>query len=206
MPQELAVTETSSTPADLQRRARYHQRLTAELWRRWRNAYLLLLRSAHSCPQATSPQLKVGDVVIVHDDNAPPMQWRLGRVTMLHPGVDGVARACTMPSRNPRCQSVNPPRKTLPSGPFVRRMSKSNRRSLISNLQTRASMRSWCSHSSNNRDNRNQRRHNCNSKTSSRRNPLPRDGYLNKIPGLTNMIWNRRPNSEHSRLPRTGRS
>lgn len=96
MPQELAVTETSSTPADLQRRACYHQRLTAELWRRWRNAYLLLLRSAHSCPQATSPQLKVGDVVIVHDDNAPPMQWKLGRVTMLHHGVDGVARACSV--------------------------------------------------------------------------------------------------------------
>ncbi|KAH9361097.1 hypothetical protein HPB48_002959 [Haemaphysalis longicornis] len=83
MPQELTLTETSSTAADLQRRACYHQRLAAELRQMWRKAHLQLLRSAHSHPPALLPQLKVGNIVIAIANNAPQMQWKLGRVTSL---------------------------------------------------------------------------------------------------------------------------
>ncbi|KAH7973614.1 hypothetical protein HPB49_003085 [Dermacentor silvarum] len=39
---------------------------------------------------------EVGDFVLVHDDDSPPLLWKLARVTEQLPGRDGVARACCL--------------------------------------------------------------------------------------------------------------
>lgn len=36
--------------------------------------------------------LSVGDLVIVHTANHPPMSWQLGRISEVHPGPDEVIR------------------------------------------------------------------------------------------------------------------
>lgn len=93
---EPGVTAETSTHAELQRRVQYRKRISTELWRRWKHAYLLQLRSAHCRPEQGSSPIHIGDVVIVNEDNTAPMFWKLGRVTSLHPGRDGVARACSV--------------------------------------------------------------------------------------------------------------
>ncbi|XP_076383131.1 uncharacterized protein LOC143260694 [Megalopta genalis] len=40
--------------------------------------------------------LKVGDMVLIKEDNLPPLKWALGRVVELHPGQDGICRVFTI--------------------------------------------------------------------------------------------------------------
>lgn len=41
---------------------------------------------------AKGPRLNVGTVVVMREDNIPPLKWRLGRVTKVTAGDDGVVR------------------------------------------------------------------------------------------------------------------
>ncbi|KAH6940793.1 hypothetical protein HPB50_006833 [Hyalomma asiaticum] len=40
--------------------------------------------------------IRMGDTVIVHEENTCPTFWKLGRVLSLHPGQDGFVRACSV--------------------------------------------------------------------------------------------------------------
>ena len=33
----------------------------------------------------------VGIMVVLKEDNLPPLRWKLGRITALHPGKDGIS-------------------------------------------------------------------------------------------------------------------
>lgn len=35
-------------------------------------------------------------MVILKEDNIPPLSWPLGRITEIHPGHDGIVRAATV--------------------------------------------------------------------------------------------------------------
>jgi len=41
--------------------------------------------------------ISVGDLVIVNNENLPPMTWRLGRVEETHPGSDGPLEQLLVP-------------------------------------------------------------------------------------------------------------
>ncbi|XP_025406837.1 uncharacterized protein LOC112680837 [Sipha flava] len=60
-------------------------------WRRWSSEYLTTLQ-ARSKWTSSVPTLRIDDMVIVVDNSSSPLQWRLGRVTALMPGADGVVR------------------------------------------------------------------------------------------------------------------
>jgi hypothetical protein len=40
--------------------------------------------------------IKVGDLVIIKDEQSPPLKWLLGRITKLYPGGDGVVRVAEL--------------------------------------------------------------------------------------------------------------
>ena len=61
-------------------------------WSRFRKEYIHLLQS-RSKWNAKAPNLKVGDVVLVKDENLPRSQWNLGRVTVVFPSDDGLVRS-----------------------------------------------------------------------------------------------------------------
>ena len=42
------------------------------------------------------PALKVGDIVLISEDNAPRGKWPMGRVDRLFPGRDGLIRTVTL--------------------------------------------------------------------------------------------------------------
>lgn len=54
------------------------------------------LKSAHKCEILTLTILKVGDVILIGEDNTPRQTWKMGRITELFPGRDGLIRSCTV--------------------------------------------------------------------------------------------------------------
>lgn len=71
------------------------QRQLQDFWRRWRTEYLsqLQTRTKNWKPPV---KIEVGKLVVIVDTNQPPMHWRLGRISELHPGEDGVVRVVTV--------------------------------------------------------------------------------------------------------------
>lgn len=60
-------------------------------WRRWSTEYLTSLQG-RSKWTTEAPNVKVNDMVVVIDNQSPPLAWRLGRILELLPGNDGVVR------------------------------------------------------------------------------------------------------------------
>ncbi|XP_063372656.1 uncharacterized protein LOC134660793 [Cydia amplana] len=74
----------------LQRYARI-EKIRQHFWNRWQREYISELQERTKWRTNTA-KLNLGDLVLLHEDHVPPLCWRLGRVTRLFPGADGVAR------------------------------------------------------------------------------------------------------------------
>jgi len=64
-------------------------------WKRWSREYLHTLQSRQKWFHQT-PNLDVGDIVIINSPSRPPLAWQLGRVIEVHPGPDHVIRVVTV--------------------------------------------------------------------------------------------------------------
>lgn len=61
------------------------------IWLRWKREYLYTLqeRCKWIKPQEN---LTVGDLVVIHEDNSPPLDWKMGRIVAISPGKDDITR------------------------------------------------------------------------------------------------------------------
>lgn len=86
------VTETAENRLD-----KYHaiQRMYQLFWKRWSHEYLSSLQDRSKWRQQ-GQNVQPGTMVLLMEDNVPPLQWRLGRVKDIHPGSDGVTRVVTV--------------------------------------------------------------------------------------------------------------
>lgn len=94
----LLTVPEAPTPELPTNRLRYWQRLRQmhqHFWQAWHEDYLATLQQ-RSKWQQTSENLCVNDIVVVRHENLPPTHWRLGRVTAVHPGSDGLVRTVTV--------------------------------------------------------------------------------------------------------------
>ncbi|KAI8116726.1 hypothetical protein CVS40_11274 [Lucilia cuprina] len=57
----------------------------------WKQEYLKSLHKRYKWKFST-PNLKIGDFVVVIDDLLPPCEWRLGRIEKIHSGCDNYVR------------------------------------------------------------------------------------------------------------------
>ena len=75
----------------------YAQQVRQHFWDRWHKEYLnhLTNRSKWKSP-AKQDTFKIGALVVLREDNNPPMFWKLGRIVELHPGQDQVTRVVTV--------------------------------------------------------------------------------------------------------------
>ena len=62
-----------------------------QFWKRWSTDYLneLIQKSRWSDPK---PNIEINTLVLIHEDNTPPMKWVLGRIIKVYPGKDGRVR------------------------------------------------------------------------------------------------------------------
>ncbi|XP_036335396.1 uncharacterized protein LOC118745832 [Rhagoletis pomonella] len=65
--------------------------LKQRLWDLWRRDYLHTLQ-VRSKWLEKQENIVPGQLVMIHDDNLPPQQWTLGRITNTSPGADGRVR------------------------------------------------------------------------------------------------------------------
>ncbi|XP_073956185.1 uncharacterized protein [Choristoneura fumiferana] len=72
-------------------RFRQLEQMRQHFWKRWQAEYVTELQQRLKW-RTRSRDLQQGDLVIIKEDNQPPLLWRLGRVDTLHPGSDGVPR------------------------------------------------------------------------------------------------------------------
>ncbi|XP_035918528.1 uncharacterized protein LOC118516690 [Anopheles stephensi] len=67
-------------------------------WKRWTAEYLPELQNRSKWLK--TKVIRVGSLVLVVDQNAPPLQWPLGRIIATHPAEDGVTRVVTVKMAN----------------------------------------------------------------------------------------------------------
>uniref|UniRef100_A0A0A9VSF7 Pro-Pol polyprotein n=1 Tax=Lygus hesperus TaxID=30085 RepID=A0A0A9VSF7_LYGHE len=93
----LSVPEPSLLDTPLNRLDRWQllQRMAQFFWTKWRRDYLCTLQSRGKWNERT-PNLQIGDLVLIKDPNVPILQWPRGRVTAIHPGRDGAVRVATI--------------------------------------------------------------------------------------------------------------
>lgn len=91
--------------------------MSQTFWKAWAQDYLQELQQRSKWKRA-QPNLKVGDLVIVREDDIPPAMWKSARVVEVFPDRDGFVRnvSLMMPSadwdpqtplirvKNNRCQ------------------------------------------------------------------------------------------------------
>jgi hypothetical protein len=64
-------------------------------WKRWSADYLHELHQRQRWQKST-PNLRPGEVLLLKDDNIPPLQWPTAVITDVHPGSDGKIRVVTI--------------------------------------------------------------------------------------------------------------
>jgi len=71
------------------------QRLLQHFWSRWSIEYLNNLQQRNKWKYPSS-NMKVGDLVLLKEDNNPPFSWPMGRILTIHPGRDKCVRVVTV--------------------------------------------------------------------------------------------------------------
>lgn len=69
----------------------YLYRLYTEFWKGWAKEYIDQLQPREKWNQA-EPNVHIGQVVVISDDNVPPSKWPLGKIIGVHPGKDNLIR------------------------------------------------------------------------------------------------------------------
>ena len=80
----------------LTKRMKHFSSVLNHFWKRWRSEYLSELRENHryvAKKKSHTPDVRKGDVVIVHDDALPRGLWKLGRIQEVFTGRDGLSRS-----------------------------------------------------------------------------------------------------------------
>jgi len=78
--------------AEIQKKSKRLAPLLQHFWTRWRQEYLTSLREFHKTTGNNKAAVKVGDVILVHDEGSR-INWKLAVVQELLPGRDGHVRA-----------------------------------------------------------------------------------------------------------------
>lgn len=69
------------------------------LWKKWSQQYLSDLNNRTKWTKKKE-NVKIGTMVLLKEDNQPPLMWPLGRITHIHPGQDGNVRVVTVRTRD----------------------------------------------------------------------------------------------------------
>lgn len=64
-------------------------------WKRWMTEYITELQKRTKWKTSTD-SLQPNSLVIIKEDNLPPLKWRMGRILAVHPGKDGVSRVASI--------------------------------------------------------------------------------------------------------------
>lgn len=75
--------------SDLRRRARAQTLIVKHFWTQWKQEYFTALRETHKVTGNNEQRVKIGDVVLVHDDT-PRIRWKLAVIEGVNKEADGL--------------------------------------------------------------------------------------------------------------------
>lgn len=75
------------------------EQLRQHFWARWYKEYISELQQRTKWRHNTDT-LKADSLVIIKEDNLPPLKWKLGRIVKLFPGTDGISRVADVKTAN----------------------------------------------------------------------------------------------------------
>ncbi|XP_026467804.1 uncharacterized protein LOC113371391 [Ctenocephalides felis] len=75
------------------------QKLVQHFWKRWHKEYISELQGRTKWQVQQSQQIEIGEMVVIKEENLPPMQWKLGRIIETHPGDDRIVRVVTIKTK-----------------------------------------------------------------------------------------------------------
>lgn len=88
---------------------RHLNKILDHFWKRWRQEYLLELRTSHRLDYKKGDKVKtisIGQVVLIHDENHPRGLWKLALVEELIKGSDGQVRGARVRTQSGLDRSV----------------------------------------------------------------------------------------------------
>ena len=88
-------TYGETTGTSLRTRVTQHAQMLQHFQHRWRQEYLTSLRELHRTNGKNEQCIKVGDIVLIHDD-IPRLKWKMAVVEQLIQGRDGYTRAANI--------------------------------------------------------------------------------------------------------------
>lgn len=88
-----AQENVSNEPDNRLSRWQRLRKVRQHLWQRWQREYLQEKRNKWT---TAGPEIHVGALVLLMEDNTPPLYWPRGRIAAVHPGADGQVRVVTV--------------------------------------------------------------------------------------------------------------
>jgi len=83
-------------PTNLLKKWQLVQGMMQVFWRRWSSEYLHTLQTRARWNISKGVSVRQGDLVLIREDNQPPLNWHVGRVVKVHPGPDNEIRVVTI--------------------------------------------------------------------------------------------------------------
>lgn len=96
IPEEGRLTEA---PVNRLTRFQLLQQMVQHFWDRWHKEYLMTMINRTKWRNVTR-NLRVGDLVIISEENLPPTRWKLGRVEETYPGEDNLVRSVLIKTKD----------------------------------------------------------------------------------------------------------
>ena len=93
-----SITDVSEADVTSRRKWKQVQALQRNFWTRWVKEYLPSL-TKRTCWKKKTPNLEVGELVIVQEEDFKQRQWPLGRIVSVAPSEDGVVRVAEVRTR-----------------------------------------------------------------------------------------------------------
>jgi len=81
---ELPEPDLLNITPNLLRRWQRTIQVTQQIWSRWSTEYLSQLQGRSKWCKSKGPPLKPDTLVLIKEDNLPPLQWAIGRVTEVY--------------------------------------------------------------------------------------------------------------------------
>ena len=87
----LSMSSGSARSITMTKRYKLMKKIQDDFWKFWKRDYLTELQVRKKWFQ-NGPEISVGDLVLLAEDNQPPLHWKTGRVTEVYEGNDNVVR------------------------------------------------------------------------------------------------------------------
>lgn len=97
--QFLPAYDLRNEPVNILNRKRLLDSLVQSYWKKWHLDYLHTLQVRQKWNTPGVP-VRIGTVVLIHQDDAPPLRWPTGVVEEVYPGKDGVTRVALVRTVN----------------------------------------------------------------------------------------------------------